>query len=203
MNIDVEVRHLVVDLGGVLFRFDHRHRLDRLAAATGLPPDRVHTLLWESGFSAACDQGLYGTAAVVRDHIRAAMAAAGSDLACSDDELDELWCSAYQPDGTVVAALGQRPGATTLALLTNNGPLEEEVLTRHHPAAFAVFDRVFFSHRLGRRKPDPAAFTAVAALLGAEGPDIMLIDDSPTNVAAARAATWHATVYDSASHRII
>jgi hypothetical protein len=44
---------LLVDLGGVLFSFDHEHRLDVLGECLGLPPGRVDELLWRSGFSAA------------------------------------------------------------------------------------------------------------------------------------------------------
>jgi HAD superfamily hydrolase (TIGR01509 family) len=188
----VNVRHLVVDLGGVLFHFDHSHRLDLLSRASGLPPDQIHALLWESGFSADCDEGRYGSAAEVRAHIRAAVGLAGSD-----DELDEVWCSAYRPDETVLETLDRRREGIALAVFTNNGPLEEEVLTGRYPAAFAASERLFFSHRLGCRKPDPAAFSAVAAHLGAEGGDILFVDDSPRNVAAARASGWRAVTFDS------
>jgi hypothetical protein len=36
---------LLVDLGGVLFRFDHEHRLNVLGQCLGLPPRRVDELL--------------------------------------------------------------------------------------------------------------------------------------------------------------
>ena len=45
---------LLVDLGGVLFSFDHQHRLSVLGECLGLPPGRVDELLWQSGFSADC-----------------------------------------------------------------------------------------------------------------------------------------------------
>lgn len=37
---------LLVDLGGVLFSFDHEHRLNVLGECLGLPPGRVDELLW-------------------------------------------------------------------------------------------------------------------------------------------------------------
>jgi putative hydrolase of the HAD superfamily len=57
---------------------------------------------------------------------------------------------------------------------------------------FGRFDRAFFSWRLGHRKPEPAAYAAVADRLGATGPDILFVDDSARNVEAARAAGWRA-----------
>src|SRR5919201_5930442 len=61
---------LLVDLGGVLFSFDHEHRLSVLGECLGLPPGRVDELLWQSGFSAGCDAGRYRDAAAIRAQIR-------------------------------------------------------------------------------------------------------------------------------------
>ena len=63
-------RVLLADLGGVLFSFDHEHRLDVLGECLGLPPGRVDELLWRSGFSGDCDAGRYPGAAAVRAQIR-------------------------------------------------------------------------------------------------------------------------------------
>jgi glucose-1-phosphatase len=56
---------LLVDLGGVLFSFDHEHRLTVLGECLGLPPGQVDELLWQSGFSAGCDAGRYRNAAAL------------------------------------------------------------------------------------------------------------------------------------------
>src|SRR2546425_4926032 len=61
---------LLVDLGGVLFSFDHEHRLDVLGECLALAPGRVDELLWQSGFSASCDAGRYRDAATIRAQIR-------------------------------------------------------------------------------------------------------------------------------------
>ncbi|GAA3209406.1 HAD-IA family hydrolase [Dactylosporangium siamense] len=182
--------HLVVDLGGVVCRFDHARRLDRLAQACALDPERIHALLWLSGFSADCDRGHHGSAALVRTRIRTILGFAGSD-----DDLDDAWCSAFRPDPAVIEVLDRHRGDRVLALFTNNGPLEEQALTRRYPEVFARFDHLFFSYRLRHRKPDPAAFTAVSGRLGASSEEIILIDDSPANVAAARAAGWRCHQY--------
>lgn len=184
--------HLVVDLGGVLFRFDHARRLDVLAGLFGLPAERVHALLWESGFSADCDAGRYASAARVRERVRAIVGFDGADA-----DLDDAWCAAYEPDRAVLDAVVGR--ARTLSLFTNNGPVEEEALPRLYPDVFAPFGRLFFSWRLGCRKPDPAAFAAVAAALDAADEEIVFIDDSAVNVAAARAAGWRGIRFGGAA----
>jgi putative hydrolase of the HAD superfamily len=183
----VTADHLVVDLGAVVFHFDHARRLDRFARECDLEVDEIHALLWLSGFSADCDQGRYGSAEQVRERIRATVPFAGSD-----DDLDDTWCSAFLPNPAVIDLLDRHRRDRVLALFTNNGPLEEQALTRRYPEVFARFDHLFFSHRLRHRKPDPAAFNAVANHLGAAGEQIVFVDDSPANVVAARGIGWRA-----------
>ncbi|MDQ0577988.1 HAD family hydrolase [Streptomyces rishiriensis] len=185
-------QHLVLDLGGVLFHFDHAHRLQRLADAFALPADRLDVLLWGSGFSADCDSGKYPHAAEVRERIRAA-----TDFTGSEDDLDAAWCSAFRPDHAVRETLERHRGSRSLALFTNNGPLEQEALLRLYPTMFYGFDHLLFSHRLGHRKPTLAAFDAAAKQLGAYPDDILFIDDSATNTDAARAAGWTALHFQS------
>ncbi len=191
----INTGYLVVDLGGVVFRFDHARRLERLAQACALGTEQIHALLWLSGFSADCDQGRYGSAALVRTRIRTILGFAGSD-----DDIDDAWCSAFLPHPAVIDVLDRHRGDRVPALFTNNGPLEEQALTRRYPDVFARFDHRFFSYRLRHRKPDPAAFTAVASHLGASSEEIVFIDDSPVNVAAAHEAGWHCFRYHDVAH---
>ena len=55
--------------------------------------------------------------------------------------------------------------------------------------------QVFLSWELGAAKPEPAAYQAVSTKLEVEGSQLFFVDDSPENVAAARAHGWHAEVF--------
>lgn len=186
---------VLIDLGGVLFTFDHRHRLDALSACTGLSPARLDALLWRSGFSADCDAGRYPDAAAMRTEVRRITGYSGTD-----DTLDAAWCSAFRPNLDVLDVLdvlradhdGSRYG-----VLTNNGPLEEETLTRLYPNMFASLPHHFFCHRLVAPKPDPAVFLQVLGLLCTTPDRVVLVDDDVRNVEAARACGWHAIRYRS------
>ena len=151
---------LLADLGGVLFGFDHEHRLNVLGECLGLPADRVDELLWRSGFSSDCDAGRYRDAAAIRAQIRRLTGYVGSD-----QHLDTAWCSAFRPDPDVIALLASHRGSRR-GVFTNNGPLEEEVLTRLYPDAFEPFEHLFFCWRLTANKPDPAVYRQVTDLLG-------------------------------------
>jgi FMN phosphatase YigB (HAD superfamily) len=182
---------LLVDLGGVLFSFAHEHRLNVLGECLGLPPGRVDELLWQSGFSAGCDAGRYRDAAAIRAQIRRITGYNGSD-----EHLDTAWCSAFCPDPDVIELLTRHRGDRR-GVFTNNGPLEQEVLTRRDPDAFQPFEHLFFCWRLTASKPDPAVYRQVAGLLAVLPGQISFADDSADNVQAALACGWTAVCYRS------
>jgi glucose-1-phosphatase len=192
VRVNGEGRVLLVDLGGVLFEFDHGHRLRILGECLGLTPGRVDELLWQSGFSADCDAGRYRSAAAVRRQIRHITGYAGAD-----DDLGTAWCSAFSPDPVVTRLVAGYAGR--LGVFTNNGPLEEEVLTRLYPQVFGLFDQLFFGWQLVANKPAAAAYQQVAGLLGVPPAQINFADDNAGNVDAARRCGWNAIYYRSAA----
>lgn len=62
---------------------------------------------------------------------------------------------------------------------------------------FEHFDAVLLSHQIEARKPEPAAFTALAERLGVKPAEVVFIDDIAANVAGARAAGMEAIKYHS------
>jgi len=56
-------------------------------------------------------------------------------------------------------------------------------------------DGIYYSAALGCRKPDRIFFEKVSALAGFRADQLLLIDDTPANVAAARASGWNAVVW--------
>lgn len=81
--------------------------------------------------------------------------------------------------------------ALRLGVLSNSCADHDVALARFAPR----FDAVCFSHRVGRRKPDAAAYDGAAAALGVAPPDVLFVDDKVRNTAAAEAAGMTAVVY--------
>ena len=54
------------------------------------------------------------------------------------------------------------------------------------------FDRVFYSHLIGKRKPDNNIYEHVSSELGIDSKDILFIDDLKQNVQAAKDYGWNA-----------
>jgi putative hydrolase of the HAD superfamily len=64
-----------------------------------------------------------------------------------------------------------------------------------------VFTTSVYSCRVGHAKPEPAYFTAAAALIGAEPHDIVFVDDRLDNVEGARAAGLRAEQWEADESR--
>lgn len=92
-------RHLLLNLAGVLCRFDSTARLERLAAVSGLATTEVDERLYGSGIVDKCDRGeldAVGIRGVLRDQL---------GLNCDDLELARLWASAFTPDEQVLTVV--------------------------------------------------------------------------------------------------
>ncbi len=71
---------------------------------------------------------------------------------------------------------------------TNTNPTHQSFWTAAYPDLTTVFDRIFVSSILGLRKPERAAFNAVAQTIGVATSAICFFDDTLENVRGAQAA---------------
>lgn len=175
----VAARHLLLDLAGVLCRFDSAARLARLAAVSGLEPPEVDDRLYGSGIVDRCDRGELD-ATGIRDVLRDRLG-----LECDDRELATLWASAFTPDEEVLAVVDAVAPGVTRTLLTNNDALLRDTLPMVLPAVHARIAIPLFSATTRVTKPSPAAFGAALAVLGAAPADTLFVDDSRSNIEGA------------------
>ncbi|GLQ18781.1 HAD-IA family hydrolase [Maritalea porphyrae] len=83
----------------------------------------------------------------------------------------------------------QRKADVKLYLVTNQEHLRAFFLW-HELKLSHIFDDMFYSARLGCKKPDPAYFEKVTALLGDQSTAPLFFDDSKGNVEAATNHGW-------------
>jgi 2-haloacid dehalogenase len=81
----------------------------------------------------------------------------------------------------------------------SNWSAEMYVLTRPLYPFFDELDGVFISGEVGVAKPDPAIFGLFLERFGLTAEEIVFIDDSPANVAAARALGIESIRFDDAA----
>src|SRR4051794_25658338 len=102
----------------------------------------------------------------------------------------------FEKDSRLVAPLLQelslvRAAGIRVYLATNQEHLRAAWLMGQLGLAEYV-DGIFYSARLGAKKPDMEFFAKVQAAVGLNGEEILLIDDSRENIDAARKAGWQA-----------
>jgi len=92
-----------------------------------------------------------------------------------------------------------------LAALRSRGlALHLAALQEHERAAYLWndlrfrdrFDALHYAADLGYEKPDPRFFACIESRPGLAPTDLLLLDDRPANVEAARAAGWRGPLWD-------
>lgn len=184
---------LVMDLGGVTCRWLPDRRLTALSALSGLPPATIEQVVFESGFDDAGERGRFTLDEFVAELLSLLGLAASAELA---DAVRAAWATAFEPDARVLKLI--RAARCRSALFTNNGPLLEAGLVEDLTDVGSTFDQLLFSWRLGRTKPEAAAFELATERLDVDPGRIVFVDDSAANVEAAEAAGWQAHRFTNA-----
>lgn len=182
---------LVVDLGGVAARYLPKRRLTALQHATGLDAESLQCELFDSGLDSRAERGDFTTDQLVEQIL------VRLNYRIDVDDLVVAWSQCFAPANTVLNALDEHPGPK--ALFTNNGPMIDLCLTGPLSDIADRFDTIICSWHIGVVKPEATAFERAAARLERQPCSLLLLDDSPPNVTAARLAGWraaHATADD-------
>ena len=174
---------VIFDMDDVLCRYDLGKRLRYLSRLTGKTPRDIRAAVWDSGFEDDADTGGFPDP----DHYLAEF-----NQRIGHDLTREEWVAARRhamqpwPD---MLALARRLGEQArLALYTNNGPLAKAELQSLFPDVAEVFAERYFSCDLATKKPDPASYLKVTAMMNVEPARCWFIDDKRSNVVGARMA---------------
>ena len=110
------------------------------------------------------------------------------------ERIVEVWLAIEEVPG-VRQLVGELRADGVRCLLATNQDEHRGSHMQQHLGYAALLDGAFYSYELGVAKPAPAFFTAALDRLGTPAADVLLVDDSPANVASAmgvgiRAQTW-------------
>jgi putative hydrolase of the HAD superfamily len=114
----------------------------------------------------------------------------------SVDDFITVWLEVENAvDGRVVEVIrALRRSGFTCCLATSQEQHRAEYM-RCEMGFSEIFDRLFFSHRLGYQKPEDDFYRLIEESLGLEGPEMFFWDDAVVNVRAARERGWNAELY--------
>ncbi len=187
-----EPTRFVFDFGRVLFRWRPELLLRQTMPARAIDDDSARH--WTAqvfqaygGDWGEFDRGMLSADALVQRICARTGLTPQEVQAVLDASPDEL-----QPIAETVALVERlrRPGVPMHFLSNMPEPFAEQLERRH--AVVRQFDSGLFSSRVQLCKPDPKLFALAAERFGAAPQTLVLLDDHPANVDAARAAGWRA-----------
>lgn len=175
-------RAVLFDLGGVLLQTDFKRALATWAPHSRLPPERLRELFavdepfrhHETG--RLDDEGYFA-------HLRQSLVL-DCDLAQVRAGFDAILVREIAEAVELLEAIRTR---VPCYAISNTNRSHVAHIARAFPGFLSRFARVFVSHEIGHRKPQPEAFDHVLRAIGAPAPEVLLFDDLEPNVEAAAA----------------
>lgn len=107
----------------------------------------------------------------------------------TDAQLGEGWNAIYQGEVFGIQTLLKRAKQSfPLYAFSNTNPTHWAYACRHYSDVLGLFEKVFTSSELKKRKPQRDAFEAVVNAMGVSAENVLFFDDLLENVEGAKAA---------------
>lgn len=173
------IQAVVFDLGGVIVRTEDFGPRTRLAARWGMTAPELEQVVYLGDTGLRCQRGEIP----LEEHWQSVMAELGLEKQELRDFKREFWGGDRIDWELVDFIRSLRPRYRT-ALLSNYFPDLRSQLTERWKFADA-FDVLIISSEVGCVKPEPRIYHLLLENLGLQPPQVVFIDDSRQNVAAA------------------
>ena len=182
MISSMQTKAVLFDLGGVVVDIDFGRAFAHWQARSRLSHDHIRERFsvdepYEHHETGAIDAQAYF--AHLRQHLQ-----------LEDDAafIHEGWNSIFVGEipETVRMLEAIRPRVRCYAL-SNTNAVHLAHMQERFPQVLAHFEKVFVSHEIGHRKPNPRAFEHVVRAIGVAPGEVLFFDDLAENVEAARA----------------
>ncbi|MEL6628035.1 MAG: HAD family phosphatase [Bacteroidota bacterium] len=183
MSLFSHIRHLLIDLGGVLYEIDFPKTLTafRRLQPAGVEPMTLGKEIQYDWF-ADLDQGKIEFPAFAQGLIDT------FQLQAQEEQIRTIWLDLlvrlYPGRTQMVQELSQH---FDLALLSNTSRVHFDHYSPECAEMFAAMDHLFVSFEMGVKKPDPRMFFMALEQMGWKAEETLFLDDSRTNIRAAEA----------------
>lgn len=185
-NMIQGVRHIIFDLGGVLLNIDYQLTEQAFVGLGIANFTDIYSQLKQTSLFDELETGK------ISPHEFYAQLRAISQRDISNEELEWAW-NAMLLDMPLrrLQILQQLRIYHDLVLLSNTNEIHEAAFNKiiagtHGYGLGAFFDRVYYSHRVGMRKPDAEVFEMILNENGFLPEHTLFIDDSPQHVEGAK-----------------
>jgi putative hydrolase of the HAD superfamily len=184
------VRNIVFDLGNVIINIDPDLTLHKFRYLGVTNFDEMYTIMRQSDVFDRLDTGKISIPefrSAIREHAK---------IDLTDKQIDDAWCAMLLdfPEENAELLRKLRNKGYKLYLLSNTNELHIDYYTeylnqqRRGDLLSVLFDRSFYSHQIGHRKPRREAFEHVLKSECLKPAETLFIDDLEHNVIGARQA---------------
>ena len=182
----------IFDLGGVVFGISLEPVIQSWARSIGCQPQEIAAKFRIDSHYERFEIGEISPAQY-RAHVCGVL---GAHL--SNEDFDQGWNSIYLEVLPGVETLLQQLRETVrLVALTNTNQIHAPAWRACYSGVLSYFERVFSSHEIRVRKPDPRSFQIVLDYLDMEPGKAVFIDDNPENVRGAEAVGIRGIIADN------
>lgn len=173
---------VILDLGGVICRYDFERAYRVWRAETGLTTDELQARIRGTDLAHRFERGELEPAAFVSE-VNAAIGAAFTEEAFTAS-WNDIFLGYTDDIESLVPRIAER---VRLVCLSNTNELHARFWRDAYTECLSHFERIFTSHELGARKPDAAAFRPVLEYLNLPPSRVAFFDDVEAFVLGARA----------------
>ncbi|MEO6850754.1 MAG: HAD family phosphatase [Mucilaginibacter sp.] len=184
-----DIKNIIFDYGNVIFMLDFKKLSDGWKSLSINDPAAFFSHGVQDRIFDAFDKG-QASAAELRDFVRQKT----GNIHLTDEEIDTVWNSLLLgvDKGTheILADLNKK---YRTFLLSNINPIHYDFIIDYLKTEFGfedndhLFEKTYYSHLVGIRKPDPAIFEMVLNENGLNPAETLFIDDIPANLEPAKA----------------
>jgi epoxide hydrolase-like predicted phosphatase len=182
------VKNLIFDLGGVILDLSVDHTLKAFAELSRLPKQKVHELYFSAPGFLAYEKGTIDDP-TFRDFVRETYS-----ISASDDAIDASWNAMLRGISELKLDLLTRlQNEFQVYLLSNTNAIHlhhiNEVIlpkVRENRPLDSYFHKAYYSHRMGKRKPDADIFEQVLEENHLVPEQTLFLDDYDVNIEGAK-----------------
>lgn len=183
------VKNLIFDLGGVILDLSVDHTLQSFSRLSNMPKERVQEVyVSERGFL-DYEKGMIDDVAF-RDFVRKTFS-----ISAGDDAIDDCWNAMLRGLPTMKLELLMRlQNEFSVFLLSNTNAIHLHHINNimlpeggHQKSLDDFFHKAYYSHRMGKRKPDAEIFEQVLEENHLIPEQTLFLDDYAINIEGAKA----------------
>lgn len=182
------IKHIIFDLGGVILNIDYSRPQQAFRELGVKNVEQLYSKQQQTGLFDLLETGRISEAEFY-DSIREL-----AGLPLSDEAIRDAWNSILL-DFPIrrLQILQQLQLHYDTYLLSNTNAIHEAAFNRSlqqtcgYPTLAVFFEKIYLSHHVGLRKPDPAIFLHVLNDRDLKPEETLFIDDSPQHIASAAA----------------